>query len=78
MELNNIFDQKKKRLYFVQILFRQINKKFIFRFLLQQDANLIKAIDNLNRTALHYAYALKNQSMINLLLASKINKFVIF
>lgn len=46
--------------------------------MLQHDSKLIKTIDNLNRTALHYAYGTKNQEIIDILLSYKINKFVKF
>ncbi|CAF0745128.1 unnamed protein product [Brachionus calyciflorus] len=51
------------------------SQSHIVKFLLQNDSNLIKAIDNLNRTALHYAYALKDKPIIDILISYNINKF---
>jgi hypothetical protein len=51
-----------------------INGQTLFlRLLLQLDSNLIYEVDNLNRTCLHYAMAIKDHKMIDALLAAKID-----
>jgi ankyrin repeat protein len=40
---------------------------FVYRFLLEVNKNLINKKDNLNRTALHYAYGVGDRKMIEYL-----------
>jgi hypothetical protein len=40
------------------------------------DGKLLNETDNMGRTCLHYAYALKDKNMIELLESNKINKKV--
>ncbi|RMZ94002.1 hypothetical protein BpHYR1_015846 [Brachionus plicatilis] len=45
------------------------------KYLLQYDSKLLKSIDNSNRTALHYAFGIRNQPIIAILISYRINKF---
>lgn len=65
----------KCRLLLVQIL---IDYFSLLRALLQKVPSLISTLDNLGRTALHYAYALKDDVIIHLLLSYNIDENVIY
>ena len=50
---------------------------FSLRFLLEKDPDLIQTHDNLGRTPLHYAYAIRDTKLIQLLIVNKANEEVI-
>lgn len=47
------------------------------RFLLEKDPDLIRTHDSLGRTPLHYAYAVKDTKLIQLLIANNANEEVL-